>query len=212
MKIRVFLVVFLMLAGDAVNSQQSIFDLKLAPLFRLGRESFNMFIQPKTFKRGLALNIEQKKVQHQFTNDTRFFCDVDGPGARSKYVPKSVHMLRPGDIDVIGAIGDSLTAGNGAFALDVFQVLLEGRGASWSIGGQRSWRNFLTIPNILKEFNPKLYGFSVADQANSYDKSSRFNVAEAGVRRKFIRKVKCCKRLFPHRRWQATRFIKREML
>lgn len=170
-----------MLAADSVNSQQSIFGFKLAPLFRLSRESFNQFIQPQTFKRGLAQNIKQKKVQQQFPDETKFFCDVDGPGARSKTVPKSVHMLRPGDIDVIGAIGDSLTAGNGAFALDVLQVLLEGRGASWSIGGHKTWRNFLTLPNILKEFNPNLYGFSTGDHGVSYEKSSRFNVAEAGV-------------------------------
>lgn len=50
-----------------------------------------------------------------------------------------------------------------------------------SIGGQKTWRNFLTLPNILKAFNPKLYGFSVADQATAVQKASRFNVAEPGV-------------------------------
>jgi hypothetical protein len=89
--------------------------------------------------------------------------------------------LRPGDIDIVGAIGDSLTAGSGALALDVLQVLLEGRGVSWAIGGQGSWRQFLTIPNILKEFNPNLYGYSIGEQSSSYQKSSRFNVAEPGV-------------------------------
>lgn len=183
MKILVYLfAVVVILDRDNANCQQSLLDLKFSPLFRFGRESFNLFIQPKTFTRGLRENIKLKKVQQQFSNETQFFCDADGPGARSKYVPKTVHMLRPGDIDVIGAIGDSLTAGNGAFALDVLQVLLEGRGASWSIGGQKTWRNYLTLPNILKIFNPKLYGFSIADQGISYEKSSRFNVAEPGVR------------------------------
>lgn len=70
----------------------------------------------------------------------------------------------------------------GAFALDVLQVLIEGRGASWSIGGQQTWRNFLTLPNILKVFNPKLYGFST-DSAISVNVAAKFNVAEPGVRK-----------------------------
>lgn len=181
MKFGFVFIVILMICGDNANSQETLLDLKFAPLFRFGRETLNMLIQPQSFGRGLALNIKNKKVQQQFPNTTRFFCDANGARGRSKSVPKTVHMLRPGDIDIIGAIGDSLTAGNGAFALDVLQVLLEGRGASWAIGGQQSWRNFLTIPNILKEFNPNLYGYSVTDQGGSYQKASRFNVAEPGV-------------------------------
>jgi hypothetical protein len=177
----IFLVVLALNGGVGVNSQKSFFEKNLAPFFRMGREAFNLFIQPRTFKRGLAENIRNGKVQRQFPNETKFFCDVNGPGGRSRTVPQSVHKLRLGDIDTIGAIGDSLTAGNGAFANDILQVLLEGRGASWSIGGQKTWRNFLTIPNIIKEFNPNLYGYSVADQARTYDKLSRFNVAEPGV-------------------------------
>lgn len=176
------LVFFVVLICDVAKSQdRTILDVKFNPLFRLTREKINTFVQPKSFEIALERNIRNNKVQQQFSNVTRFFCDVNGAGARSKIVPKSVHMLRPGDIDIIGAIGDSLTAGNGVFALNVFQVLLEGRGASWSIGGQRTWRNFLTLPNILKEFNPKLYGYSVTDQGTSFQKSSRFNVAEPGV-------------------------------
>lgn len=53
---------------------------------------------------------------------------------RSKTRPTSAHMLRPGDIDVVGAMGDSLTAANGAGASNVFQVYIENRGVSWSIG------------------------------------------------------------------------------
>lgn len=183
MEFKVFsILVFILIADDVVNAQESILDFKFGSIFRIGRETINMFIQPRTFSRGLELNIKNNRVQQQFSNDTKFFCDINGPGARSKVPPKSVHRLRPGDIDVIGAIGDSLTAGNGVFALDVLQVLLEGRGASWSIGGQKTWRNFLTLPNMLKEFNPKLYGYSIAEQGTSAEKSSRFNVAEAGVR------------------------------
>jgi hypothetical protein len=37
------------------------------------------------------------------------FCNASGPGHRSSNIPSSVHQLRPGDIDVIAAMGDSLT-------------------------------------------------------------------------------------------------------
>jgi hypothetical protein len=81
---------------------------------------------------------------------------------------------------VIGAIGDSLTAANGAFAIVGLQTTLEGRGVSWSVGGRGDWRTFLTLPNILKQYNPKLYGFSEAANSLGFEKASKFNVAEPG--------------------------------
>lgn len=54
---------------------------------------------------------------------------------RSAARPKSVHRLRPGDISVIAAIGDSLTAANGALTSNLYDVIFkENRGVSWSIG------------------------------------------------------------------------------
>lgn len=53
-----------------------------------------------------------QKVQKPFAESDRFFCDPDGPGKRSDSIPNSVHQLRPGDIDIIAAMGDSLTAGS----------------------------------------------------------------------------------------------------
>ena len=120
-------------------------------------------------------------MQRQLPDSEPFFCDVNGPGARSQKVPKSVHELRPGDIDIIGAIGDSLTASNGAFAIDPLQVLLESKGVSWAIGGQDNFRHFLTLPNILKEFNPNLYGYSVSADGLSFQKATKFNTAEPGA-------------------------------
>lgn len=182
MEFRLISFTFILIVSDSVRCQENtILDIKFNPLFRFNRELLTELIKPKSFDHALKLNIRNNKVQQQFSNETKFFCDVYGAGARSKTVPKSVHMLRPGDIDVVGAMGDSLTAANGIFALDVLQVGLEGRGASWAIGGQYSWRQFLTIPNILKEFNPKLYGYSAVDHGPSYKKSAKFNVAEPGV-------------------------------
>ncbi|XP_014216310.1 phospholipase B1, membrane-associated-like [Copidosoma floridanum] len=99
---------------------------------------------------------------------------------RSLEVPKSVHQLRPGDIDVIGAMGDSLTAGFGIFATNLAQVIIENRGVTALGGGQGTWREFLTLPNILKEFNPSLFGYAVTD-AFTFEKGSEFNVAESGA-------------------------------
>lgn len=72
-------------------------------------------------------------------------------------------MVRPGDIDIVAGMGDSLTAANGAMSTNLLHVTTENRGISWSIGGQENWRTFLTLPNILKEFNPNLYGYALSD-------------------------------------------------
>lgn len=71
-------------------------------------------------------------------------------GGRSSEVPNSVHRLRPGDIDVIAAMGDSLTAGFGIFATNLMHIAVENRGVTASGGGQGTWREYLTLPNILK--------------------------------------------------------------
>jgi hypothetical protein len=48
-----------------------------------------------------------------------------------------VHQLRPGDIDVVASIGDSLTAATGAIATTFYDVItVDNRGMSWS-GGQK---------------------------------------------------------------------------
>lgn len=176
----IFFVLFLFVSENA-ESQRTFLDLKFSPLVKFGRKTLNTLIEPQSFERGLELNRRDKKVQKQFLKDSQFFCDVNVAGRRSKSVPQSVHELRPGDIDIVGAIGDSLTAGNGAFALNPLQVLLEARGSSWSIGGQKTWQQFLTLPNILKIFNPKLYGYPTNGNGNADQKSSVFNVASAGV-------------------------------
>ncbi|XP_066282973.1 phospholipase B1, membrane-associated-like [Branchiostoma lanceolatum] len=86
-----------------------------------------------------------------------FNCQVP---ERSPTRPTSVHQLRPEDVDVVGAIGDSLTAGNGALAKTPLGLLTEYRGRSWSIGGDKDVSSVVTLPNILREFNPNIKGFS----------------------------------------------------
>lgn len=61
-----------------------------------------------------------------------FYCNVKKPLNQSS--PKNVHTLRPADIDVVGAVGDSYTVGYGLVAVNVMDVLAETRGFSWSGG------------------------------------------------------------------------------
>ncbi|XP_003484539.1 phospholipase B1, membrane-associated-like isoform X1 [Bombus impatiens] len=120
----------------------------------------------------------QRKFQKQVPTDVPFPCNVtDG---RSPKVPDSVHHLRPGDIDVIAAMGDSLTAGAGIFATNLLELPIENRGASASIGGQGTWRTYLTLPNIFKEFNPKLIGYALGDSLTTQP-ASQLDVAETGA-------------------------------
>nr|XP_012219357.1 PREDICTED: phospholipase B1, membrane-associated-like [Linepithema humile] len=79
---------------------------------------------------------------------------------RSLSIPNNVHRLRPGDIDVVAGLGDSLVAGSGAMEEYAVGTFIEARGVSWCVGGQGSWRQFFTLPNILKVFNPRLTGYS----------------------------------------------------
>ncbi|NWU99474.1 PLB1 Phospholipase, partial [Upupa epops] len=101
----------------------------------------------------------------------------------SDSVPVSVHQLRPADIRVIAALGDSLTAGNGAASkpLDVLDVLTQYRGLSWSVGGNGNLSSVTTVANILREFNPALRGFSTGTGKET-TANAALNQAVAGDR------------------------------
>ncbi|KAM7352188.1 LOW QUALITY PROTEIN: phospholipase B1, membrane-associated [Cochliomyia hominivorax] len=115
------------------------------------------------------------KLQRQRSRNESFPCSLNK--TRSLEPPSSVHRLRPGDIDIIGAIGDSLTAGTAMMSKFYF-LFTEFRGQTVLGGGLKDWRSILTLPNILKEFNPNLYGYAVANTLAKYH-GARFNVAEA---------------------------------
>lgn len=119
-----------------------------------------------------------KRTQEKVHKSIKFFCDTNG--TRSETRPTSVHELRPGDIDIIGSVGDSLTVGTGSFSYFLPQLIVDHRGTSWSAGGKGTWREFLTVPNILKVFNPKLIGYAYGD-AVAEQRFSQFNVAEVGA-------------------------------
>ncbi|CAF3277505.1 unnamed protein product [Rotaria socialis] len=113
-----------------------------------------------------------------------FPCTTEG--MQSSEIPTSVHALRPGDIQCVAALGDSLTAGMGAHAITPVGVLLENRGVSWSIGGDHTYEKVVTLPNILRLYNPKLKGFSTKTSISFLNgqnaKNNGLNVAKSGAR------------------------------
>ncbi|XP_001357228.2 phospholipase B1, membrane-associated [Drosophila pseudoobscura] len=121
-------------------------------------------------------NMREGKIQLPISKRKPFPCPVNN--TRSESPPTSVERLRPGDIDIIAAFGDSLSAGNGILSNNIADMLNEFRALSFSGGGLENWRKYVTLPNILKIFNPKLYGFSVANSLVVNHPSSRFNIAE----------------------------------
>eukprot|EP01091_Cochliopodium_minus_P010711 TRINITY_DN289_c0_g1_i1.p1 TRINITY_DN289_c0_g1~~TRINITY_DN289_c0_g1_i1.p1 ORF type:complete len:418 (-),score=90.17 TRINITY_DN289_c0_g1_i1:46-1272(-) len=95
--------------------------------------------------------------------------------------PTSVHDVKLPHIDLIGAIGDSITAGFGAKSWWVFDMLTEYRGISWSIGGDDSLsKGILTLPNLIRLYNPSLYGFSTGT-GKATTKNAYFNQAVSGA-------------------------------
>lgn len=58
-----------------------------------------------------------------------FSCEVYPP---SESVPTSVRELRPGDVQVLAALGDSLTAAFGAKASTIFTLFNDYRGVSFA--------------------------------------------------------------------------------
>lgn len=98
--------------------------------------------------------------------------------APSNSVPTSVHRLRPADIKVVGALGDSLTTAFGAKAKNLLQLRTEYKGVSWCIGGDKTLETVTTLPNIIKKFNPKLEGMSLGTGSSR----SRFNMAVSGAK------------------------------
>ncbi|XP_070698636.1 phospholipase B1, membrane-associated-like isoform X2 [Pempheris klunzingeri] len=98
--------------------------------------------------------------------------------APSNSVPTSAHRLRPADIKVVAALGDSITAGFGAKAKTLLQLRTEYRGVSWSIGGDKNLETVTTLPNILKKFNPEIKGVSKGQGK----RQTGFNVAVSGAK------------------------------
>jgi phospholipase B1 len=102
----------------------------------------------------------RKTLRELIIPEPVFECATDHPGGE----PTNIHELRPWDIDLLGALGDSITAGFGVGANNLVEVAIQNRGESWSIGGDRSLfgeDRVVTLTNIVRQFNPDVEGFAV---------------------------------------------------
>ncbi|XP_054977336.1 phospholipase B1, membrane-associated-like [Sorex araneus] len=146
--------------------------------------------------------------------DVLFICTYNPPSPTN---PLSVHRLKPADIKVVAAVGDAFTAANGAGSrpLDFTDVMTEYRGLSWSIGGDRSLRTIITLPNILRQFNSHLKGYSVGTGKETTDGawlnqavSKAFSGDLSNQIRELIRMMKTDKRINYNEDWKLlTMFI-----
>lgn len=82
----------------------------------------------------------------------------------------------------------------------------------YTTGGQGTWKEFLTLPNILKVFNPKLIGYAYGD-SQADESFSQFNVAEVGalsrdipfMTRELVKRMKMDKRVNLTEDWKVKR-------
>ena len=120
-------------------------------------------------------------------NSTQFNCLLNNQTALE--TEQSVHKLKPSQIKVIAALGDSITAAAGANAKTSLGLLLENREVSWSMGGKSTLNKVVTLPNILKKFNPKLIGFSTSSSFIINSKTGfGFNAAVSGQEARHLHK------------------------
>ncbi|KYN40535.1 Phospholipase B1, membrane-associated [Trachymyrmex septentrionalis] len=110
------------LATERKTALDSPFNIMLLRAFR--NWSFDAFGRTGMEEKYLQIARQRNKMQKRIPNYVPFPCNVTD--SRSPEVPESVHKLRPGDIDVIAAMGDSLTAGAGIFADNEFNPNLIG--------------------------------------------------------------------------------------
>ncbi|CAH1405806.1 unnamed protein product [Nezara viridula] len=119
------------------------------------RFTFNPY-DVSTYLKSARMAEVNPKEQEKIAKQVKFPCSLK----KSSKVPDRVDRLRPGDVAVVAAMGDSLIAGNGALENNALGSFIESRGVSWAAGGDEDWHDFLTLPNILKEMNPNLTGYS----------------------------------------------------
>ena len=78
-------------------------------------------------------------------------------------------------------MGDSHITANGIFSNEPIHSILEFRGVSYPIGGLEDWRKFMTLPNLIKVYNPNVYGQTEVPSAMFEQKEKKFGVAESGM-------------------------------
>ncbi|CAJ0590498.1 unnamed protein product [Cylicocyclus nassatus] len=96
----------------------------------------------------------------------------------SPEIPKNVNKLRPADIKVIAAMGDSITIALRSKNFEGQSSAKVYPGNSYIIGGDGTLRDQITVGKVLREFNQNLVGLS---HGIDYGNNSGFNVAVGGM-------------------------------
>ncbi|XP_065188122.1 phospholipase B1, membrane-associated-like [Sycon ciliatum] len=139
----------------------------------LGEDVYMRGIKPTNPGTAEFLQLDEEDLKLTPVYGSNITCKVE----RSASVPTSVHKLRPSDIKVVAALGDSVTAAFGARSSSLLTIWIEYRGISWSIGGDQTVEKVLTLPNVLKHFNPDIVGFSTGNGK----KHTNLNLAKTGA-------------------------------
>lgn len=164
------------LDGDSMRSMYRSFrDFAMRIIGQTGRRTRGTFLQDTDTKfpcnrsdvRSAAVpssvhRLKPGKLLRQRTGQHRcqLFYALSSSSSPFFFVAFLKCIAKIGDIDVIAALGDSLTAASGASSVRVTDLVIENRGLSWSIGGQWSFKNSTTLPNILKGADPPKFPFS----------------------------------------------------
>ena len=101
---------------------------------------------------GLAANVTERRDQV-----TRFPCRTEYRETSQPY-RRTVHSLRPRDVDIVASVGDSITAGAGALANNILEVNDENRGSTYFTGSDGDWDSCPSVYNFIKNYNPGVTG------------------------------------------------------
>ncbi|XP_065487748.1 phospholipase B1, membrane-associated [Caloenas nicobarica] len=169
---------------EPIGQKQPYSDTKMLQVHCPSQENPYLFTYRNSNYSSSLETSNTKETSQERIYGTNISCSDRRP---SDTVPVSVHNLKPADIRVIGALGDSITAGNGAKSKphDILDVLTQYRGVSWSGGGDENLSTVTTLPNILREFNPSLIGYSIGTGRQNTDNAS-LNQAVAGNRAEHV--------------------------
>jgi phospholipase B1 len=176
---------FILLFGARNQEECKVSEVRVSP--REKRQTQSFISRPLSMVRSsleLLSDVTNYFIQDEDRNQCRmeprqpFPCKLRKPSSNP---PTSVHKLRPADIAVVAALGDSITAGGGARANSVLDIFKEYRGVSFSVGGDKTWREYITLPNILELFNPNLYGQSYGITRVGSRETSGYNFAVSGA-------------------------------
>ncbi|KAE9552900.1 hypothetical protein FO519_003885 [Halicephalobus sp. NKZ332] len=109
--------------------------------------------------------------------------DCPGLMTPSGSIPTSVHSVRPADIKIVAALGDSLTAANGAGAPkdDPIAILLQYRGLAFQGGGDKGIDEHVTVPNVLRKYNKDVFGWATGISSNDVWNMAKLNLGFPGA-------------------------------